>query len=209
MKEYIKIDTLFERDVNGSKKLIKGNFRSESVKYLANNTWIFTEKIDGTNIRIHWNGHKVEFGGRTDRAQIPSVLVKYLMDTFGTMEAEEMFEQKFSDTPVTLYGEGYGPGIQKGGAYRSDVSFILFDVLIGDIWLKRDSVEDIAKAFGIDVVPIIFKGTINEAVEFVESKPKSTIGNAQMEGVVGRPEIEMFDRMGKRIIVKIKVKDFI
>lgn len=209
MKEYIKIDTLFERDVNGSKKLIKGNFRSESVKYLANNTWIFTEKIDGTNTRIHWNGHKVEFGGRTDRAQIPSVLVKYLMDTFGTMEAEEMFEQKFGDTPVTLYGEGYGPGIQKGGAYRNDVSFILFDVLIGDIWLKRDSVEDIAKAFGIDVVPIIFKGTINEAVEFVESKPKSTIGNAQMEGVVGRPEIEMFDRMGKRIIVKIKVKDFI
>lgn len=208
MKEYIKIDTLFERDVNGSKKLIKGKFRSEAVKYLADNIWVFTEKIDGTNIRIHWDGHKVTFGGRTNNAQIPSNLVKYLMDTFGTMEAEEMFEQKFGSTEVTLYGEGYGPKIQKGGLYRPDVSFILFDVLIGDIWLKRDSVEDIAKAFGIDVVPIIFKGTINEAVEFVETKPKSTIGNAPMEGVVGRPEIEMFDRMGKRIIVKIKVKDF-
>lgn len=208
MKEYIKIDTLFERDVNGSKKLIKGKFRSEAVKYLADNIWVFTEKIDGTNIRIHWDGHKVTFDGRTNNAQIPSNLVKYLMDTFGTMEAEEMFEQKFGSTEVTLYGEGYGPKIQKGGLYRPDVSFILFDVLIGDIWLKRDSVEDIAKAFGIDVVPIIFKGTINEAVEFVETKPKSTIGNAPMEGVVGRPEIEMFDRMGKRIIVKIKVKDF-
>lgn len=30
-----------------------------------------------------------------------------------------------------------------------------------------------------------------------------------MEGVVGRPSIEIRDRLGKRVIVKIKVKDFI
>ena len=70
------------------------------------------------------------------------------------------------------------------------------------------SVEDIAKAFGIDVVPIIFEGTIQEGVDFVKSNPKSTIGTAMMEGLVGRPKIEMRDRCGKRVIVKIKVKDF-
>lgn len=209
MTEYHKIETLFERDINGTKKLIDGAFRNEAVRYLANNDWFFTEKIDGTNIRIHWDGHKVEFAGRTDRAQIPKPLMEYLTNTFSSMEAEEMFEQKFGETEVILFGEGYGPGIQKGGAYRSDVSFILFDVLIGDTWLKRDSVEDIATAFGIDIVPIIFVGDIKEAIDFVKTKPKSTIGTANMEGVVGRPLIEMKDRLGKRVIVKIKVCDFI
>lgn len=209
MTEYHKIETLFERDINGTKKLIEGAFRSDAVKYLANNDWYFTEKIDGTNIRIHWDGHKVEFAGRTDRAQIPKPLMEYLTNTFGSMEAEEMFEQKFGENDVILFGEGYGLGIQKGGAYRDDVSFILFDVLIGDTWLKRDSVEDIATAFGIDIVPIVFVGDIKKAVDFVKTKPKSTIGTANMEGVVGRPVIEMKDRLSKRVIVKIKVCDFV
>lgn len=209
MTEYHKIETLFERDINGTKKLIDGAFRNEAVRYLANNDWFFTEKIDGTNIRIHWDGHKVEFAGRTDRTQIPKPLMEYLTNTFSSMEAEEMFEQKFGETEVILFGEGYGPGIQKGGAYRSDVSFILFDVLIGDTWLKRDSVEDIATAFGIDIVPIVFVGDIKEAIDFVKTKPKSTIGTANMEGVVGRPVVEMKDRLGKRVIVKIKVCDFV
>ena len=208
MTEYHKIETLFERDTNGTKKLIEGAFRSDAVKYLANNDWYFTEKIDGTNIRIHWDGHKVEFAGRTDRAQIPKPLMDYLITTFGSIEAEEMFEQKFGESDVILFGEGYGAKIQNGGAYRSDVSFILFDVLIGDTWLNRDSVEDIASAFGIDIVPIIFVGDIKKAIDFVKTKPKSTFGTADMEGVVGRPVIEMKDRLGKRVIVKIKVCDF-
>ena len=57
-------------------------------------------------------------------------------------------------------------------------------------------------------MPIVLTGTINDAVEFIKSCPKSTIGTANMEGVVGRPKIEMRDRCGNRIIVKIKVKDF-
>lgn len=208
MTEYHKIETLFERDTNGTKKLIEGAFRNDAVKYLANNDWYFTEKIDGTNIRIHWDGHKVEFAGRTDRAQIPQELANYLSRTFGSNEAEELFEQKFGETEVILFGEGYGPKIQNGGAYRDDVSFILFDVQIGDTWLKRESVEDIARTFGIDVVPIIFTGSLQQAVDYVKTKPKSTIGTANMEGLVGRPTVEMRDRMGKRVIVKIKVCDF-
>ena len=209
MNEYHKIETLFERDTNGTKKLIEGQFLNEVVEFVADNVWVFTEKIDGTNIRIHWDGHKVEFAGRTDRAQIPKPLMDYLINTFGSVEAEEMFEQKFGESDVILFGEGYGPKIQNGGAYRSDVSFILFDVQIGDTWLKRDSVEDIAKTFGIDVVPIIFTGNIQQAVDYVKTKPKSTIGTANMEGLVGRPMVEMKDRMGKRVIVKIKVCDFV
>ena len=208
MKEYNKIDTVYERDVDGTKKLIEGKFRGEAVEYLANNTWAFTEKIDGTNIRIHWDGHKIEFGGRTERAQIPAHLVNKLTEMFLNTETEELFEQKFGEREVILFGEGYGVKIQNGGLYRPDVGFILFDVMIGENYQSRESVEDIAKCFGLEIVPVVMYGTLQEAVDFVKTNPDSTIGNAKMEGVVGRPLVEMRDRCGKRVIVKIKACDF-
>lgn len=208
MKEYNKIETVYERDVNGTKKLIEGKYRNETVEFLANNKWTFTEKIDGTNIRIHWDGHKIEFGGRTERAQIPSHLVNKLSEMFLNVETEELFEQKFGEREVILFGEGYGIKIQNGGAYRSDVGFILFDVMIGDNYQSRESVEDIARCFNLEIVPIIMYSSIQEAVDFVKTKPNSTIGTAKMEGLVGRPSVEMRDRCGNRIIVKIKVCDF-
>ena len=208
MKEYHKIETLFERAMDGSKKLIPGKWRNETVEFLRNNMWHFTEKIDGTNIRVHWDGHKVTFGGRTERAQIPAKLFTFLHEKFGGDEVEQLFEQKFGENVVTLYGEGYGAGIQKGGLYRPDVSFILFDVQVGDVWLTRDSVDDIAAAFGIDVVPSLGFGDLDTAINYVRTKPQSRIGTAPMEGIVARPMVGVLDRMGRRVIVKIKVKDF-
>ena len=63
--------------------------------------------------------------------------------------------------PITLYGKGYGGGIQKGGgAYTSKtkggaVSFRLFDVLVGETWLRRADVEDVAAKLSIKCVPLI------------------------------------------------------
>lgn len=208
MREYHKIETVFNRSTDGDKRLIWGDYRNETVKYLADNIWQFTEKIDGTNIRIHWDGHNVEIGGRTDRAQIPKHLMDYLSATFLTPEVEELFEQTYGEKDVMLFGEGYGAKIQNGGDYRSDVSFILFDVLIGDNWQSRELVETTAKMFGIDVVPIVLEGTIGDGIDYVMQHNNSTIGKAMMEGVVGRPKVEMKDRLGNRIIIKIKWKDF-
>lgn len=209
MQEYHKIPSVFKRSENGSKKLLEGVYIDPTVKALKAFGWYFTEKIDGTNIRVHWDGYRVSFGGRTERAQIPVPLMNHLMRTFGGEGVEELFEQKFGQTPVTLYGEGYGKGIQSAGKlYRDDVSFILFDVRIGALWLTRDNVEDIAKTFGIDVVPIVYAGNLEDGVDFVKTRPMSTIGTAPMEGVVGRTWEELRDRRGNRIIVKIKTKDF-
>ena len=128
---------------------------------------------------------------------------------FNRHGVEELFEQVFGEKEVILFGEGYGSKIQGvGGLYRSDVSFILFDVLIGDNYQPRDRVEDVAKMFDLEIVPIVLTGTLDEAIQFVRENPKSTIGTAMMEGVVGRPLVEMRDRCGNRVIVKIKYKDF-
>lgn len=209
MKTYHKIETLFERDEK-TKKLIIGKFRNPTIEYLKDNTWVFTEKVDGTNIRVFWDGHKVEFGGRTDNAQIPEHLINRLNELFGGEVNSQMFEQKFGETEVELFGEGYGVKIQNGGLYRDDVDFILFDVLIGENYQPRESVEDIARYFGIDVVPVVLEGTLQDGIDYVLNNRKSLIAKngAEMEGLVGRTKVETCDRTGKRNIVKIKYNDF-
>lgn len=205
--EYHKIKALFERDEQ-TKKTVEGKYRSKTLKYLANNLWQFTEKIDGMNIRIYWDGHRVSFYGRTDNAQIPSALANRLSNLFLGDANEQLFEQKFGKIEVILFGEGYGEKIQSGGAYRKGQDFILFDAMADGKYLPREDVEEIAKYFGIDIVPIILEGTLQEAVDYVKTKPKSKIGTADSEGLVGRPKVELSDVNEERVITKIKVRDF-
>ena len=210
IKEYHKIETLFERDI-ATKQLVVGKYRNSTVEFLKDNVWQFTEKIDGTNIRVHWDGHKVSFAGRTDRAQIPKHLLARLEELFGGEVNEEMFEQTFGEKEVTLYGEGYGDKIQTNG-YIDGVDFILFDVFVGDLPLTRESIEGIAEVFDIGVVPVLFEGTLQDGIDYVRQHTKTTICagfyGAYMEGLVARPKVEVSDRLGNRVIVKIKYNDF-
>ena len=208
MKEYHKIEGLYKRD-ELTKKLLPGEYRNEAVEFLKDCQWEFTEKIDGTNIRVHWDGHRVEFAGRTDRATIPAKLLEYLEKTFGGEVNEQIFEEHFGDKDVILFGEGYGAKIQNGGDYRADNSFILFDVMVEDVFLSRGSVASVARYFGIEVVPVVLVGIIKDAENFVRCQPPSTIGKAKMEGLVGRPKVELLNRTQNRVIVKVKVRDML
>ena len=210
IKEYHKIETLFERDI-ATKKLVDGKYRNPTVEFLKDAVWQFTEKVDGTNIRVHWDGHSVSFAGRTDKAQIPKHLLARLEELFGGFINEEMFEQTFGEKEVTLYGEGYGHKIQTNG-YCEGVNFMLFDVFVGDLPLARENVVSIAETFNIGVVPVLFEGTLQEGIDYVKQHRKTTIGGglfgAYMEGLVARPKVEVRDRLGNRVIVKIKYNDF-
>lgn len=213
MKEYIKIDTVFKRDIEGTKKLMEGIFRNPSVEFLKNLDWEWSEKIDGTNIRIYWDGHKVEFGGRTDKAQIPAPLVNKLNEYFGGETNAQLFEQTFGEREVIIFGEGYGAKIQNGGTYVEDgksVDFIMFDLLIGDNYQERESVYRCAKTFGIKIAPVVGHGTVEEAIDYVKEHHGSILndGKHEMEGLVIRPKVELNDRCHNRIIVKIKWEDF-
>ena len=208
MIEYVKIPNIYRRETFGKNKLIEGEYSSLELEYLKNNLWEFTEKVDGTNIRILWDGYRVSFAGRTDKAQIPTHLMTRLEELFGGESKEEIFEQTFGNKEVILFGEGYGRKIQKHGELYGEPNFILFDVYIGGYWLDRGAIADIASKFGIDRVPLIFIGDLDAGVNFIKSHPKSRLRDAEMEGIVGRPLVQMFSRTGERIMVKIKCRDF-
>lgn len=203
MSEYHKIETLFERDLATFK--VKPGILKNSV-YGIIKSWRWTEKIDGTNIRVIWQDGKLTFGGKTDNAQIHADLIKYLYETFIPARLAEVFP----DSNVVLYGEGYGAGIQKGGDLSPTKAFILFDVKVGDWWLSHENVADVAQKLSIEMVPDYGDMTLEEATEIVRVGFPSKLngGKAQAEGLVGRPIETLFDKKGSRLIVKLKTKDF-
>jgi hypothetical protein len=218
MTEYHKIQSIFKRDPeNNHKTFLMWDYSMPEFEYLANNIWQFTEKVDGTNIRVIYNPYPViediTFQGKTDQAQIPATLYKALSEMFILDKFKKVFP--FTDIDeeelpmVTLYGEGYGSRIQKGGGnYRADQSFVLFDIKVGKWWLQRKDLEDLAKQLDIDIVPIIGEGSLFDMIEKCKSGFKSQWGDFIAEGIVARPKVELFTRSGHRIITKVKYKDF-
>ena len=206
--EYHKIQSIFKRDMESrNKALIEGEWTLPEFEYLAGNVWTFTEKVDGTNIRVIFKDGEITYGGRTDNAQIPAQLVGRLNERFLPVAAK--LAETFAGGGAVLYGEGYGAKIQKsGGNYRADQDFVLFDVRVGQWWLQRRDVEDVASKLGLDVVPVIGEGTLNDAVKMAKAGIRSRWGNFQAEGIVARPKTELNTRNGHRLITKIKCRDF-
>lgn len=208
MSEYHKINNVFDRDKQTG-KLIAGMWSRPEFGYLADNVWMFTEKVDGMNIRVEYNNGDIKFYGKTNNALIPQELLIKLNNRFIT-QIDKM-KQMFGDSVVTLYGEGYGPNIQKHGELYSDKQdFILFDVKIGNTWLERCNVQNIAVKLLLDIVPYIGLGKLEHGIEWVTEGFKSLVSNKgrMAEGLIARPQVEMLDRLGKRIIAKIKHVDF-
>jgi len=207
MKIYHKIQTVYKRDPdNKFKTLLEGQYSLPVFEFLADAKWVFTEKVDGTNIRVMLDDGELSFAGKTDAAQMPQPLLARLQSLFDVDQLRQVFD---GCSQVCLYGEGYGAKIQKAGnLYGETQDFVLFDVKVGELWLERSSVEDIAQKLNLDVVPIVGEGTLHDMVGRCRVGMKSLWGDFQSEGLIARPKVEIRDRLGSRVITKLKTIDF-
>ncbi len=218
MIEYPKIETVYNRNKE-TFTVIPEEFRLPEFENIKR--WLVTEKIDGTNIRVgctpivDW---KIQFGGRTDNAQMPTFLMSHLQETFTADKMRLAFpEMDNSLASIVLFGEGYGEKIQKGGGnYRKGVSFRLFDVKVGEWWLNQSDILDVAIKLGVTTVPVL--GEIAHiptredelALLISESICAKEDGGAglQAEGVVARTNPLLLTRNGHRLMWKLKFSDF-
>ena len=207
-----------------SEKIDGTNMRIEVTKVP-----VWDDGIEGRTI----NGveFKVRIAGKTDNAQIPKNLLKHMQEKYpnekvlaalGLKEfipVEEWENEHnwltYEQIPniYTIYGEGYGEGIQSGGWYiKGGNEFIVFDVKVNDIYLKTDARDEIATKLGAPIVPFIGYFTLDEAIAFVRKGFRSHVAqnpDAKMaEGLVLRTDLGLRNRMGNRLIVKIKYEDF-
>lgn len=242
MIEYNKINTIYKRDINNIIMPYSG-FVLPEIEWMKDCKFEATEKIDGTNTSIHLVPtfeerypadsfecpyertytvvkYKIEYHGKTDRAQMPSELLSFLqekyplekmLDVFGLHPEMEVEDGKDYPTYI-VYGEGYGRKIQAGGNYiKNGVSFIVFDVRIGDWYLLREGMLEIAEKMGAETVPFIGLMTVDEAVEYVRKGFKSVIAENKdynAEGLVLKSPYGIRLRNGHRLIFKIKTCDW-
>lgn len=223
MTLYPKIDSVFKRGDRG--RFIEGDWARPEFAYLADLPWLWTEKVDGTNIRLIYEigTHTIRTAphacvrGRTDEAQLPPKLLNACVELVQATSLETWADSHGLEdgTEVVFYGEGYGAGIQKGGRYRPDAGFVLFDVKVGGWWLRRAGVEDVARELGWNVVGEVGRWTLREAVDLIRAmalgerdKFPSKWPGAVPEGIVGHPTADLMSRDGERIMTKIKFKDW-
>ena len=230
--EYPKIHSLWKRQgwyledgkkdnpdyQKGRQSFIEGDYACPEFANIKK--WLVQEKVDGTNVRVVYSELPQPEGfdsvscitikGRTDNSDMPKKLYWHLQEAFG----KTLMREVFPDTDkayVTLYGEGYGPQIQKGGGnYRKDIGFILFDVKIGNWWLQQSAVKEIAAKLNVPYAPTIGIMTEHEIVAYVKSKPLSlcSLTPQVMEGIVARPEPLVLFRDGKPLMMKLKCREF-
>lgn len=212
----------------GEEKIDGTNIRIEVIPHIEyvvefenNIELVETDEVYGVT-------YDVKYKGKTDNAQIPPRLLKHLEDKYPKIKVLEVLGLKEfidikefpdykwkneNDVPMyTIYGEGYGIGIQSGGNYiMNGNEFIVFDVKVNNIWLKTEARDEIANKLGAPIVPFIGYFTIDEAIDYVRKGFKSTIAenkNYMAEGLVLRTDLGLLNRMGKRLITKIKYEDF-
>ncbi|MFZ4790115.1 MAG: RNA ligase family protein [Candidatus Competibacteraceae bacterium] len=216
MLEYPKIETLYNRDEK-THRVIPEQLRLAEFGNIRR--WQITEKVDGTNIRIGLSPDgNVSFNGRTDNAQMPAPLVNYLQITFTAEKLGAVFPAANQDE-VLLFGEGYGAKIQKGGIYRRDMAFRLFDVLVGPWWLEPDDIADVAAKLNILTVPFlgeidILPRTRDDLKTLLGNDGNSTVSiqdqgsGGRAEGIVARTVPLLLTRRGQRLLWKLKFRDF-
>jgi len=207
----------------GEEKIDGTNLRIEVTKEIVPSETSVVPEVAGVkfNVRI---------AGKTDNAQIPKNLLKHMQEKYpnekilASLGLEEFIPvdkwaehkwETYEQIPniYTIYGEGYGEGIQSGGWYiKGGNEFIVFDVKVNDIYLLTTARDEIATKLGAPIVPFIGNFTLDEAIDFVRKGFRSKVAenpDAKMaEGLVLRPAFGLKNRMGKRLIVKVKYEDF-
>ena len=88
---------------------------------------------------------------------------------------------------VVIYGEIYGPGIQKGYDYGlKELKFSAFDLMIDGVYEQTWATESTITGFfdDMDHVPVLYEGTYNKDIvsQFVNEKIEGT--KVPHEGVV-------------------------
>lgn len=228
--EYPKIENLYASNGEQGAGYRRGpefGFKLPAVEQISQ--WLVLEKVDGMNLRVIFqagNGAAptIRFAGRTDKANLPGDLVTYLEETFTIARMIRAFGHTHEEQPevwhipesVVLFGEGFGPGIQKAGQAYADVTggakrFILFDVLVDrKWWLSWDNVVDVAQKLFVPHVPVLQKWADLDDIRWLVRNHYSRLqpsGSEHVEGVIARTDPYLFDARGRRVMFKHKVRD--
>ena len=96
-------------------------------------------------------------------------------------------------TSVHVFGEIYGPGVQKGTHYRKDKGFCIFDIAVYDDnakraeFLSRTDLIDLCEANHLEYIKILFTGGFEECLAWSLAHLKDNTQIPETLGIVDMP----------------------
>lgn len=179
-------------------------------EFLKDLKYYATEKLDGTNIRLYYDGYNTKIFGRTEKSELPKGFLEKFTKLYDLDIINSKMEELFGNKEVVIYGEGIGEKIQTDGEkyVKDGIDFVVFDILINGTFLERKNIEEISSELGFKVVNVIMQGTLEDMIAFVSTRPMSVFNEKhEMEGVVCKPLIPLYFKNGTRVCFKVKYND--
>ena len=182
---------------------------------LANEEFVLEEKVDGANIQIYIDptgeikvGKRSSFIGEEDNFfGVWDIVKNKYWDRLQILA----FTAKSTGESYRLYGEVYGPGVQKRIKYRAEAPDILFfDVMINDEFISPKDFHERMLFAQLPIVPIIKRtSTLNEALAYPREFRSWLSDTDDAEGFVIKPwNQNFFLGCGSRFIYKAKSDAF-
>ena len=189
---------------------------------IVDEEFIVLEKIHGTNFSIIFEPDQIPYFASRNRVLEPEEDFFNVRDVVLKKEHVQLMEKfvrlaKEENAPYQIYGELFGPGVNKGVNYGKERAFRFFDLRRDGFLLAHRELEEL---LGPDLknylVPSlgIFKGlqsALDIEVEGVNSllTPKDHQGPNNLEGVVIKPYNKVFlSPIGYTFFLKKKAEKF-
>lgn len=179
------------------------NLYADKTLLLMKRVWSL-EKADGTSAHITSNPEEKDLHFSSGGAPHENFLKCF--------DIEDLTAKiKAMNVPITIYGEAYGGKMQgKAKTYGPTLKFVVFDVMIHDLFLAVPKAEKVALDLGLEFVP--YKEVSTDLEELDAERDADSIlairngmgAGHHREGVVLRPLIEIHKNNGERIIAKHK-----
>lgn len=131
----------------------------------------------------------------------------------GMQEMIRYLSENLGRKQVIVYGEIFGPGVQKGfdyGVQQGKIGYMVFDISLDGMYVNHDQLTGWCQSFKVPMVPVL--GAFDYSIEIVKalSVGQSTVGgNHIREGVVVRPIAERQVRGIGRCIMKYVASDYL
>jgi len=195
---------------------------------------VVTEKIHGTNFRAGWApmiadtvwkkikrffGHLPEWEFVVGSHQVQINMAKNWKGFYPTNVYVEAVKKYDLEAKIPLgqiiYGEIYGPGIQKRYGYGladGEHALMIFDILLStgpsdarQGYLPWQSVQNLAQYLNVPTVPVIYRGQYSKALipRWEQGVSLVSAAQAHREGCVIKPELEQETWIGRKILRSI------
>jgi Rnl2 family RNA ligase len=190
---------------------------------------IATEKIHGTNFRLFFPAgmtsiDEIQYGGRNEELGTSGGSfyggrpARWFKEQPAMLERMRETFASYAFSDVTVFGEAFGAGIQKGVKYVTDdaVLFRAFDIAVAESFLTYDLFVEVCDKAGLPRVPEIWRGdptiqnldALLEKVSAEAQKNGVTDEGNLSEGVVVRSNPLFRDVFGQWLIIKHKSEGF-